>query len=414
MSEEKRQEGEPVSATVPVAEARLPQAEPRSPETSPATSDAEQTAPASAPSQNAGLLLAGVALLAALLGGGYTALVVKPALDHDRTTVAQVAAQLPSLTQVVQTQQALLAALERQVAGLAEQGARLAAVQEQLATVTEATNQSRERLAKLEAAVEQLHGIAQSAAEMTAALARVGDRRWLVEAAETLAFAERQLAWNGNLEAVQAALALLAERLATADRPLLRPLKEAVEADLLAVRAAPRVDRDRLVAKLAALGQTLDEAALAFAAPVAPEKQVATGDDSALWYQQAWAKVVAFGRAVGQEWAHWLRLERLDAAAPELLSPQQAEALRLNLATWVTAAQIAVQRGDSAGYQAALAAIERSVKRFFDPAAPARQAAEQAVTELKAASVSPQWPNLERSLKALAELEQRLAAPVAP
>jgi len=355
------------------------------------------------------LLVAIVALIVALTGFWYAHWIVRPAAER---TVGQVAAQVTPLAATLDRQQASLALLERQMALLAEQGAKVAALHEQVASLNDALAQSRERLAKSEAALEQLKGIAQAAAEMTAALSRVGDRRWLVEAAETLTFAERQLAWNGNLDAAQAALELLSQRLANADRPVLRPLREALEADLLAVRSAPRVDRDGLVAKLTALEQRLDEAPLAFAAPLPAEQAVSVAESSS-WYEWLWSATVAFGRAVGQEWANWLRLERLDAAAPELLSPQQALALRINLATWIAAARVAVDKGDAAGYQTALAAVEQTVHRFI-AAGPSRQAVEQTLSELKAAPVAATRLTLTRSLAALAELETRLSASVAP
>ncbi len=355
------------------------------------------------------LLVAIIALIVALTGVWYTHFIIKPAAEQ---TVGQVAAQLTPLAATVDRQQASLALLERQMALMAEQGAKVAALHEQIVALSEALSQSRERLARSEAALDQLKGIAQAAAEMTAALSRVGDRRWLVEAAETLTFAERQLTWNGNLDAAQAALELLSQRLGNADRPVLRPLREALEADLLAIRSAPRIDRDGLIAKLTALEQRLDEAALAFTAPLSVEQVISVAEPTA-WYQRLWSATVAFGRAVGQEWANWLRLERLDAAAPELLSPQQALTLHLNLAAWVASARLAVDKGDSAGYQAALAAVDQAVRRFL-AADPTRQAIEQILGELKAAPVAARRLTLTRSLAALAELESRLSASVAP
>lgn len=372
----------------------------------------ETRSPQANNASRAGVWLGAVALLVALGGYGYTQYVVKRALDQALAERAEWAAQITAVTDQVKTQQAVLQTVQQQVAGLVGVDAQITALKEQLSQLETAFIETRERLARNEAALDRLQGIAKSAAEMTEALAKLGDRRWVVEAGEALAFAQRQLAWDGNLDAAQAALAALAARLKDADRPLLRELRKAVEADLLAVQSAPRVDVDGILAKLDALDDAIANAPFAYLAEVDPKHKVAdTADASAPWYQRAWAALVAFGRAVGQEWADWLRLERLDATAPELLSPEAATTLQLNISTWIAAARVAAQRGDETAYQTALAKLEKTLARYFDPNAPATQAANAAIAALKAERVHAERPTLARSLKALSEIETRLAAP---
>ncbi len=366
--------------------------------------------PEPASPSRAGLWVGTLALIVALGGYGYAQYAATRVARQEQALRAESLAHLSALSDKVQAQQALLITLQQQVAGLTGVDAQVAALKEALREVTESLAQTRERLAKDEADLDRLQTIAKSAAEMTEALAKLGDRRWIVEAGEALAFAQRQLAWDGNLNAAQGALATLAARLKEADRPLLRPLRQAVEADLLAIEAAPRVDLDGILAKLASLDQLLTEAPYRFTAEVdrAHTVATATGDDSP-WYLRAWAAVVAFGHAVGQEWAHWLRLERIDAQAPELLSPQQSATLQLNISTWIAAARVAASRGDEIAYRTALEKLEATLARYFDPAAPQTRAAQAALSELKAQKVRVERPTLERSLKALSEIEARVA-----
>ncbi|WP_217126290.1 uroporphyrinogen-III C-methyltransferase [Hydrogenophilus thiooxidans] len=365
----------------------------------------ETRSPQANNASRAGVWLGTAALLVALGGNGLTFYLVKRMLERVHSYVTYVSDK-------VETQKTDLRTVQQQVAAIVEVDAQITALKEQWRQLEAAFIETRERLARDEAALDRLQGIAKSAAEMTEALAKLGDRRWVVEAGEALAFAQRQLAWDGNVNAAQGALATLAARLKEADRPLLRGLREAVEADLLAVQAAPRVDLDGILAKLAALDDAIANAPFAYLAEVDPKHKVAdTADASAPWYQRAWATVVAFGRAVGQEWADWLRLERLDATAPELLSPEAATTLQLNITTWIAAARVAAQRGDETAYQTALAKLEKALARYFDPNAPATQAAQAAIAALKAERVHAERPTLARSLKALSEIETRLAAP---
>lgn len=80
------------------------------------------------------------------------------------------------------------------------------------------------------------------------------------------------------------------------------------------------------------------------------------------WYRRAWQALLRGTDEVLASAAGLVRAERLDAVAPELLSPQQRLVLEENLRLCASA-RLAAQGGDEARYRAALG---KCAKRWFD------------------------------------------------
>ena len=281
-------------------------------------------------------------------------------------------------------------------------------------------------LGQVQGQVDELREIGRLVERLTQALAQQDERRLLLEARDALIYAQRRIDWANDPATALVVLGELDARLAKESRGLFLPLRQALARDLERLRAAPRVDLDGILARLDALESRLSQLTLAFAAPM-PETaavaaprlaaeaapQDASAPAESPWYRRAWQALLRGTDEVLASAAGLVRLERLDAVAPELLSPQQRLVLEENLRLWLASARLAAQGGDEARYRAALGKVRETLVRFYVSDDPAVASTLAALDELAAQPLAAHRVALTDSFAALAQIEARLQAEAA-
>lgn len=331
---------------------------------------------------------------------------------------------------VVQQEAAQRQALEERLVRL-EQGSRRSEesfqqLQGALTILTQRLDAVQRTLGQVQGQVDDLRELGRLVERLTQALSRQDERRLLVEARDVLSYAQRRIDWANDLSSAIAVLAELDARLAKESKGLFLSLRQALARDLERLRGAPRVDLDGILARLDALESRLPQLTLTFAAPVPETASIAlprhgadAGSENSLppgespWYQGIWQTILHWGDAMLTSVAGLVRLERLDAVAPELLSPQIRLVLEENLRLWLSSARLAAQSGDEARYRAALDKVREAVERFYERDDPVVAATLAALDELTAQAVGATRLSLTDSFAALARIEERLQAETA-
>ena len=326
---------------------------------------------------------------------------------------------------VVQQEATQRQALEERLAQL-EQGSRCSEesfqqFQGSLSILTQRLDAVQRTLGQVQGQVDDLRELGRLVERLTQALAQQDERRLLVEARDALTYAQRRIDWANDLSSAIAVLAELDARLAKESKGLFLPLRQALARDLERLRASPRVDLDGILARLDALESRLPQLALAFASPVpetaalgAPRFATETPAEESSspaelpWHRRLWQTVLRWTDEVLAAAARLVRLERLDAVAPELLSPQQRLVLEENLRLWLASARLAAQAGDEARYRAALEKTREALVRFYATQDPAVTAALATLDELAAQPIAAHRVALTESFAALAQIEARL------
>lgn len=193
---------------------------------------------------------------------------------------------------------------------------------------------------------------------------------WLVDEAEfSLNLAAQQLAIADNVPAAVAALESIDSRLARFEQPQLLSLKQAVSADLAALKQRPYLDvssgalrLNRLEAAVGGLPLMLDST---LRPPQAAPQTAA--DSNASWWQNAWTRTVNGLKSM-------VEVRHLDNPDVMLMSPEQVFYVRENLRLRLLSARVSLMQHQSETYQSDLAAAEQAVKQYFDVSAPAVQA----------------------------------------
>lgn len=239
-----------------------------------------------------------------------------------------------------------------------------------------------------------------------------GHRRedWLLAEVEyLLRLASQRLLVEGDVKSAQVLLVNADQVLQSIDDYSLLKVREALQQDLVRLRALPELDLNGAYLQLAALiGQieqlpsmpvdpfAAQETALD-AVPEMPAEEVseATDIDSLLTHAEGFAL---------QAWQGFAGLYRInsdrDQPVQVLMTPNEEIYLRQNLRLMLEQAQLALLQGRQPVYDHALEKAQRWVQRHFQ-----RQAVTEAMVaqlqELAALQVNPQLPEIGRGLKAL-------------
>ncbi|MCX7945594.1 MAG: uroporphyrinogen-III C-methyltransferase [Hydrogenophilus sp.] len=338
---------------------------------------------------------------------------VEGKIANQEATISARMAALSTKVEVQQnaihTAQTTLTTLERLVVEQRQTGG---VEREELTKLSEALTQLRERIAKGEQDLVRLRGAVSTLEAATETLGKTKEQRWLEEIREVLSFAERQL-YFGETDHAADALERLLSRLNRSGEPMLwQPIAEALTADLARIKTMPRGTSGAIALQLQILSSALAQGTLRFAAQVSPQQAIDTPiEGEAPWYLRVWSTVVAFGRAVGQEWANWLRLERLDATKADIpLAPREVELVRLIGEGLVTTARLAAVSGEREVYRTVLEQIRAFMERYYDLHTPEAALAQGALRALSEIEIAPVRSFRLASLMALTEAERRLSA----
>ncbi|PJG58619.1 uroporphyrinogen-III C-methyltransferase [Aeromonas cavernicola] len=184
---------------------------------------------------------------------------------------------------------------------------------------------------------------------------------WMLAESEYLVrMAGRKLWLEHDLLSAITLLGNADERIKTLNDPSLMPIRQALAEDITQLKGLPRVDREGLTLKLAALEDQIDQLPLSAVnmpdAKIAPEQTVSS--DPTDWQTNLKTNWVKFTE-------NFITIRRRDSAVEALLSPQQEIFLRENLKTKLLQAQVAIYREQQGLYEDSIAKAQRWLNQYF-------------------------------------------------
>ena len=224
---------------------------------------------------------------------------------------------------------------------------------------------------------------------------------WMLAESEYLVrMAGRKLWLEHDIVSAITLLGNADERIKALNDPSLMPIRKALAEDIAQLKGMPRVDREGLTLKLAALSDQIELLPLSTVsmpeAKAEPDQAVSTNPDE--WesnLKKNWMKFTE----------NFITIRRRDGAVEALLSPQQEIFLRENLKTKLLQAQLAVYREQQALYADSLEKAQRWLTQYFDTDNSATQYMQSELDKLKGEQIQFDYPD---QFKTQAMLEQVL------
>jgi uncharacterized protein HemX len=214
------------------------------------------------------------------------------------------------------------------------------------------------------------------------------------EAEYYLTVANTELTLTNDYESAVTALELADTRLAEIANPELRPVREAIAGELLALRSLRLPDIEGIVFGLGRLAARADEFPLRADLPAT----LASAPDEDL------AAEPGFGRlwlAIKGTLLDLVRVERRDEPVPQVLSAVERALSRRQLEVELELARIAALRADQQAFLSGLETALEILRRDFDASAADVEGAVALVSELRSFDVDPQPPDISGSLNLL-------------
>ncbi|WP_404835566.1 uroporphyrinogen-III C-methyltransferase [Aeromonas media] len=224
---------------------------------------------------------------------------------------------------------------------------------------------------------------------------------WMLAESEYLVrMAGRKLWLEHDIVSAITLLGNADERIKALNDPSLMPIRKALAEDIAQLKGMPRVDREGLTLKLAALSDQIELLPLSTVsmpqAKAEPDQAVSTNPDE--WesnLKKNWMKFTE----------NFITIRRRDGAVEALLSPQQEIFLRENLKTKLLQAQLAVYREQQALYTDSLEKAQRWLTQYFDTDNSATQYMQSELDKLKGEQIQFDYPD---QFKTQSMLEQVL------
>ncbi|BBQ55070.1 uroporphyrinogen-III C-methyltransferase [Aeromonas jandaei] len=285
------------------------------------------------------------------------------------------------------------------------QQAELAQLKQQLANAMSKIDQSNskdaEQLAVLSQTQQRLQGEMQGLQNRVLDLNDKRPNDWMLAESEYLVrMAGRKLWLEHDLVSAITLLGNADERIAALNDPSLMPIRKALAEDITKLKGMPRIDREGLTLKLAALEDQIELLPLsAVNMPEAKQEQdqaVSTNPDE--WESNLKKNWVKFTE-------NFITIRRRDGAVEALLSPQQEFFLRENLKTKLLQAQLAVYREQQSLYEDSIDKAQRWLTQYFDTDNSATHYMQGELDKLKGEQIQISYPE---QFKTQAMLEQVL------
>ena len=224
---------------------------------------------------------------------------------------------------------------------------------------------------------------------------------WMLAESEYLVrMAGRKLWLEHDIVSAITLLGNADERIKALNDPSLMPIRKALAEDIAKLKGMPRVDREGLTLKLAALSDQIELLPLSTVsmpeAKAEPDQAVSANPDE--WESNLKKNWVKFTE-------NFITIRRRDGAVEALLSPQQEIFLRENLKTKLLQAQLAVYREQQALYTDSLEKAQRWLTQYFDVDNSATQYMQSELDKLKGEQIQFDYPD---QFKTQAMLEQVL------
>ncbi|WP_421303005.1 uroporphyrinogen-III C-methyltransferase [Aeromonas veronii] len=285
------------------------------------------------------------------------------------------------------------------------QQAELAQLKQQLASalskIDQTSSKDAEQLAALDQTQQRLQGEMQGLQNRVLDLNDKRPNDWMLAESEYLVrMAGRKLWLEHDLVSAITLLGNADERIAALNDPSLMPIRKALAEDIAKLKGMPRIDREGLTLKLAALSDQIELLPLSTVsmpeAKAEPDQAVSTNPDE--WESNLKKNWVKFTE-------NFVTIRRRDGAVEALLSPQQEIFLRENLKTKLLQAQLSVYREQQALYEDSLDKAQRWLTQYFDTDNSATRYMQGEIDKLKGEQIQIDYPT---QFKTQAMLEQVL------
>ncbi|AYV35667.1 uroporphyrinogen-III C-methyltransferase [Aeromonas veronii] len=285
------------------------------------------------------------------------------------------------------------------------QQAELAQLKQQLASalskIDQTSSKDAEQLAALDQTQQRLQGEMQGLQNRILDLNDKRPNDWMLAESEYLVrMAGRKLWLEHDLVSAITLLGNADERIAALNDPSLMPIRKALAEDIAKLKGMPRIDREGLTLKLAALSDQIELLPLSTVsmpeAKAEPDQAVSTNPDE--WESNLKKNWVKFTE-------NFVTIRRRDGAVEALLSPQQEIFLRENLKTKLLQAQLSVYREQQALYEDSLDKAQRWLTQYFDTDNSATRYMQGEIDKLKGEQIQIDYP---AQFKTQAMLEQVL------
>lgn len=285
------------------------------------------------------------------------------------------------------------------------QQAELAQLKQQLASalskIDQTSSKDAEQLAALDQTQQRLQGEMQGLQNRVLDLNDKRPNDWMLAESEYLVrMAGRKLWLEHDLVSAITLLGNADERIAALNDPSLMPIRKALAEDIAKLKGMPRIDREGLTLKLAALSDQIELLPLSTVsmpeAKAEPDQAVSANPDE--WESNLKKNWVKFTE-------NFVTIRRRDGAVEALLSPQQEIFLRENLKTKLLQAQLSVYREQQALYEDSLDKAQRWLTQYFDTDNSATHYMQGEIDKLKGEQIQIDYP---AQFKTQAMLEQVL------
>lgn len=285
------------------------------------------------------------------------------------------------------------------------QQAELAQLKQKLASalskIDQTSSKDAEQLAALDQTQQRLQGEMQGLQNRVLDLNDKRPNDWMLAESEYLVrMAGRKLWLEHDLVSAITLLGNADERIAALNDPSLMPIRKALAEDIAKLKGMPRIDREGLTLKLAALSDQIELLPLSTVsmpeAKAEPDQAVSTNPDE--WESNLKKNWVKFTE-------NFVTIRRRDGAVEALLSPQQEIFLRENLKTKLLQAQLSVYREQQALYEDSLDKAQRWLTQYFDIDNSATRYMQGEIDKLKGEQIQIDYP---AQFKTQAMLEQVL------
>nr|WP_314484697.1 uroporphyrinogen-III C-methyltransferase [uncultured Kingella sp.] len=209
-----------------------------------------------------------------------------------------------------------------------------------------------------------------------------GRVNWLVDEIEvTLNTASQQLLLSGNVPVATTVLENVEQRLNRFEQPELLPIKQAISQDLAALKNRPYLNVSATALRLDRLESAVDSLPLLVDSTMnAQNAEPAPTSKAGSFWTRAWNNTSELVKSM-------VEVRKLDNNDAMLIGAEQVFYLRENLRLRLLDARLALLQHNSEVYQHGLAAIEETVKRYFDVQSPNTQTWLKEVDELKSVEI---------------------------
>ncbi|MFN3239504.1 MAG: uroporphyrinogen-III C-methyltransferase [Pseudomonadales bacterium] len=337
--------------------------------------------------KSGGGVLSGIALLIALLALGAASYSTYTLWLQQQNEAGQAQAQNALASEV--------ASLTRQLNALeGQQGQGSAAIKAEVQSL----------LAEQQNAVAQIESrVSSSVAELRSQIGTTAEDWLLAEAEYMLRLANQRVAMEDDVKGAIALFEAADEIIRDAEGVVAFDLREAIAADIAALKGVSAADVEGIFVQLGAVaGQVplLQQKQLTFERDI-PTAHVS--DESLSFTERLMSLLTRFGAHV----ASLVDYRAKGEVITPILPPDEEYYLRQNLILKIQLAQLGLLRGNQAIYQQSLNDAAAAVDRHFDAEAALTQSVSATLMQLSALNIARDLPDVSASLREIRQLMAR-------